>query len=76
MPGHFFGVQACMKQVVPVLLYTHFFVHVLEWVLLDSVKFDDSCLEKFNNYFNGIFKFYKPGWQELKEITEMFEDNF
>ena len=63
MSGHFLGVQACMKQVVPVLLYTVllytcFVVHVLEWVLLDSVKFDDSYLEKFSNYLNGILKFY------------------
>ena len=58
MSGHFLGVKACMKQVVPVLLYTCFVVHVLEWVLLDSVKFDDSYLEKFNNYLNGILKFY------------------
>ena len=58
MSGHFLGVQACVKQVVPVLLYTCFVVHVLEWVLLDSVKFDDSYLEKFNSYLNGILKFY------------------
>ena len=58
MSPHFLGVQACMKEMVPGFLYTHCVAHVLELALLDSVKFDDSYLEKFNNYSNGILNFY------------------
>ena len=45
----------------------------------DSIKFDDSYLEKFNDNLNRIFKFYYQSTvrrQELKQIAEIFENNF
>ena len=73
MPGQFLGVQAHMKEMVLGLLYTYCVAHVLD---LDSMKFDDSYLEKLNNNLNRIFKFCYQRWQELKQIAEMFEENF
>ena len=57
MSRHISGVQVCMKEMVPGLLYTHCVAHMLELAMLDSMKFDDGYLEKFNNNLNGIFKF-------------------
>ena len=45
----------------------------------DSIKFNDSYLEKFNDNLNRIFKFYYQSAvrrQELKQIAEIFENNF
>ena len=79
MSGHISGVQARIKEKVPGLLYTHCVAHILELAILDSIKFDDSYLEKFNDNINGIFKFYYLSAvrrQELKHISEMFEEEF
>ena len=41
----------------------------------DSIKFNDSYLEKFNDNLNRIFKFYYQSAvrrQELKQIAEIF----
>ena len=68
MFGQISGIQALMKEMVPGLLYTHCVAHVLELVILDSMKFDDSYLEKFNNNLNGIFKFYYQSAVRRKEL--------
>ena len=68
-----------MKEMVPGLLYTHCVAHVPQMAMMDSMKFDDSYLEKSNNNLNGIFKFYYQSTvrqQELKQIAEILEEDF
>ena len=53
---------------VPGLLYTHCVAHMLELAVLDSMKFDDSYLEKFHDNLKGIFKFYNQSAVRRQEL--------
>ena len=77
MSGHVSGVQTWLKKHRNGLLYTHCVVHLLELAVLDAIKFEDTYLEKFNDTFNGIFKYYYNSavrHNELKLIADIFEE--
>ena len=79
MSGHKSGVQKKLKDLVPGLVYIHCAAHRTELAIMDSIKFDDSYLEKFDDILNGIFKFYYVShvrWKELRKIGDMFVNEF
>lgn len=79
MSGHLTGVQARLKEMKEGLIYTHCVAHALELAVLDSIKFESSYLETFNDNLNGIFKYYYNSAvrrQELKQIGDMFAEEF
>ena len=64
---------------MPGLVYTHCVAHRTELAIMESIKFDDSYLEKFDNILKGIFKFCYVSpvrRKELRKIRDMFENEF
>ena len=58
MSGYVSGVQTWLKKRRDGLIYKHCVAHLLEFAVLDAIKFEDTYLEKFDNTLSGMFKYY------------------